>query len=126
MNVLHAQERRSSTPDFTIRQANIEIRIYDYSIYIYKVLRNGSVYEDEFSVLDVQGMGEVPPDETGLIPDEMSHFKQSFIFGFDSLTKDPNKAIWRLTATAKPIPAKAEIILDMDPSTVAPDTVKFA
>lgn len=121
----HAVERYTGVPDHSFRANNFEFRIFDSSVYAFRVLRNGTVFEDEYFVLDVQGMGEVNPEPLTGFPNDVSYVSQSLISKIDMVTKHPTQDIFYLTATAAPKHGKAEIIFNLDRDTVGLNTLKY-
>jgi hypothetical protein len=110
-------------PDFKWQDNGLELRVYDYSIYVYRLKRDGTPFEDEYLVLDICGLGELPFTASGY-PTQTSHIKQTLFYKFDALSKEANQAVYHLKATSRPHPANLDLILDLDPARLGFGTLK--
>jgi hypothetical protein len=123
--LLHATNKITREPDFAFRDNGLDVRVFGNTVYFYRILRSGEI-SDEYLVVDFQGVGETTTNVITGFPDETTHFRQSIIYGFDDLQKDPNKPLYYLTIkTAKPFHAKGVIIMLLDPDVVPYGTLKY-
>lgn len=119
--------RNGITPDFSIRENGLQIELFGHTMYIYRELRNGTFYKGEYLIVDFQGMGETPFKPDTSFPDETTHFKQSFLVRFDTLTQESDgSAIYHLKGVVQPYHGRVDMIVDLRTAQVGFGTLKFS